>query len=476
MPKDFKTRPSPPFPATEFPEGKIAKGNDGNDYVVSAPNKNGIKKWIRSKLSGGDPAPLNQESYLTPTPKVRLSPGEPDVLWGFEFEKVSRSKPIKIPVGSDVFFGCCDHTQDRRYSGNVDVLTPDKLGCRSPEYIENVKAIIFNKFEVAGLVLKNLQKARHYDPLTSPVRKLQASNTVFPLGSWPYKFKEYWENKTGKPLPETFGPSLRDAFTPDSTEKNIETLENMSSHELCLTYDFMMPSSGWINAQVKYFGKRESNIPSGKNLVTWYTTEGNNSGYRMLNGFLRGTLDNNTIASWTSPWHTYRKKDNKLETNKKLLKKYVEELDKYIEESPPSDRDIYVYRGISGSFAKATFEAWLNDSERELIDKGYSSFSWAGTVSAGFIQDTYRPFHGQDIQCCLIQTIIPSGTRCLDLTKYSRFSFEREILLPSNSFKLQPTGMRIVDLKLPPPQPFTEKFKDFRTKKASAINCTFAPL
>ena len=51
-PSDFKkysTRKSPPFPANECPEGMVQIGNDGNKYVVSAPNVRGVKRWVKAK-------------------------------------------------------------------------------------------------------------------------------------------------------------------------------------------------------------------------------------------------------------------------------------------------------------------------------------------------------------------------------------------------------------------------------------------
>ena len=50
--KKYSTRPSPPFPANECPEGMILKGNDGNHYVVSAPNAKGIKRWQKHQSGG----------------------------------------------------------------------------------------------------------------------------------------------------------------------------------------------------------------------------------------------------------------------------------------------------------------------------------------------------------------------------------------------------------------------------------------
>ena len=43
--KKYSTRKSPPYPANECPEGMVQQGNDGNNYVVSAPNAKGVKRW-----------------------------------------------------------------------------------------------------------------------------------------------------------------------------------------------------------------------------------------------------------------------------------------------------------------------------------------------------------------------------------------------------------------------------------------------
>jgi hypothetical protein len=42
----YHSRKSPPLPANECPEGMIYDGNDGKPYVVSNPNKKGVKRWI----------------------------------------------------------------------------------------------------------------------------------------------------------------------------------------------------------------------------------------------------------------------------------------------------------------------------------------------------------------------------------------------------------------------------------------------
>jgi hypothetical protein len=51
--KKYSTRASPPYPANECPEGMVQQGNDGNNYVVSAPNAKNIKRWQKVKQTGG---------------------------------------------------------------------------------------------------------------------------------------------------------------------------------------------------------------------------------------------------------------------------------------------------------------------------------------------------------------------------------------------------------------------------------------
>lgn len=45
--RKYVNRPSPPYPGNQCQEGDRKMGNDGNWYVVSRPNVNGVKRWIR---------------------------------------------------------------------------------------------------------------------------------------------------------------------------------------------------------------------------------------------------------------------------------------------------------------------------------------------------------------------------------------------------------------------------------------------
>ena len=66
--KKYSTRASPPFPANECPEGMIQKGNDGNDYTVSAPNAKGVKRWVKMT------AKLAAPSSVKPKAKLKAKP------------------------------------------------------------------------------------------------------------------------------------------------------------------------------------------------------------------------------------------------------------------------------------------------------------------------------------------------------------------------------------------------------------------
>ena len=43
----YTSRPSPPFNARHFAAGTSKKGNDGKTYIVSRPNVNGVKRWVK---------------------------------------------------------------------------------------------------------------------------------------------------------------------------------------------------------------------------------------------------------------------------------------------------------------------------------------------------------------------------------------------------------------------------------------------
>ena len=45
--KKFTSRNSPPYPAKHFASGSSKRGNDGTMYVVSRPNINGVKRWLK---------------------------------------------------------------------------------------------------------------------------------------------------------------------------------------------------------------------------------------------------------------------------------------------------------------------------------------------------------------------------------------------------------------------------------------------
>ena len=51
--KRYTSRNSPPYPANECKVGSSKKGNDGIMYVVSSPNKNGVKRWLKKSSQKG---------------------------------------------------------------------------------------------------------------------------------------------------------------------------------------------------------------------------------------------------------------------------------------------------------------------------------------------------------------------------------------------------------------------------------------
>lgn len=52
----YTDRPSPPYPGNQCRQGQRKLGNDGNWYVVSKPNVNGVKRWVKVKSAGSKKA------------------------------------------------------------------------------------------------------------------------------------------------------------------------------------------------------------------------------------------------------------------------------------------------------------------------------------------------------------------------------------------------------------------------------------
>lgn len=67
----YTDRNSPPYPGNQCPEGMRLRGNDGSWYVVSKPNVNGIKRWVRAK------APTRRKKSAPPRPSVRPTTPSP---------------------------------------------------------------------------------------------------------------------------------------------------------------------------------------------------------------------------------------------------------------------------------------------------------------------------------------------------------------------------------------------------------------
>ena len=45
--KKYRDRRSPPYSANDFKTGTTKKGNDNSMYVVSSPNINGVRRWLK---------------------------------------------------------------------------------------------------------------------------------------------------------------------------------------------------------------------------------------------------------------------------------------------------------------------------------------------------------------------------------------------------------------------------------------------
>lgn len=86
----FTSRPSPPFNARHFAAGTSKKGNDGKTYIVSRPNVNGVKRWVKksTKTSPRRRTPSTSSRRMYPRP-VRRSSG---------MRRPSGSAVTEIPV------------------------------------------------------------------------------------------------------------------------------------------------------------------------------------------------------------------------------------------------------------------------------------------------------------------------------------------------------------------------------------------
>lgn len=66
----YVDRNSPPYPGNQCPEGMRLRGNDGAWYVVSRPNVNGVKRWLREPT----PKAPTRRGKKAPTPKTPKAP------------------------------------------------------------------------------------------------------------------------------------------------------------------------------------------------------------------------------------------------------------------------------------------------------------------------------------------------------------------------------------------------------------------
>ncbi|AAR26831.1 FirrV-1-A7 [Feldmannia irregularis virus a] len=66
--KKYATRNSPPYSARDFRSGTSKRGNDGNMYVVSPRNVNGIKRWVKKQPSKPSQAGPRNDMYTLEHP------------------------------------------------------------------------------------------------------------------------------------------------------------------------------------------------------------------------------------------------------------------------------------------------------------------------------------------------------------------------------------------------------------------------
>ena len=132
--KRYTSRNSPPYPANECKVGSSKKGNDGIMYVVSSPNKNGVKRWLKKPSQKG----------LSKKGLIKRRSDYDNVLVTF--------KPYyKKPSNDFIFF-----IEEEPGSIVGEFRMPDSFGT-GLVYGKNAKAMIKDGFKV--WVVKNLPKS-----------------------------------------------------------------------------------------------------------------------------------------------------------------------------------------------------------------------------------------------------------------------------------------------------------------------------
>jgi len=103
----YTSRPSPPYAARHFASGSSKKGNDGKTYIVSRPNVNGVKRWVK-KSSAKKTKKRSSSSSRSGTPLRRMYPrpvhrsGGLESARGSERRRIANAQRAFRPSGSVV--------------------------------------------------------------------------------------------------------------------------------------------------------------------------------------------------------------------------------------------------------------------------------------------------------------------------------------------------------------------------------------
>jgi hypothetical protein len=114
----------------------------------------------------------------------------------------------------------------------------------------------------------------------------------------------------------------------------------------------------------------------------------------------------------------YRKMSNQF-VLRRLLKSYVDELQKIIENAPRLGKNLRTYRGSKN-------EDFLEPGILSFINRGFSSTSLSFTVAAGFTKSYYN------VNCCIYDIDIDKSVPVLSIASVSKFPGEQEILISKN--------------------------------------------
>lgn len=103
----------------------------------------------------------------------------------------------------------------------------------------------------------------------------------------------------------------------------------------------------------------------------------------------------------------------------RLLKSYVDELQKIIENAPRLGKNILTYRGSKD-------EDFLEAGILSFINRGFSSTSLKLSIALGFTKEYYG------LRCCVYDIDIDKSVPVLYIASVSKFPSEEEVLISSN--------------------------------------------